>query len=159
VLLTATLDTGERTLPVRIRNLSERGALIDARVLPTAGTRLKLMRGRLTAVGELAWESDGQGGLTFDRPIVVASWVQKLGHSGQQRVDATVAALRENGTVPRNLQRPASQDSLPVLSAALDQICERLAGISGISVEMGEELVKLDTIAQSLRHLATGRRY
>jgi hypothetical protein len=50
-------------------------------------------------------------------------------------------------------------ESLPVISAALDQVCERLAKVPGAAVELGEELLKLDTIAQSLRRLATGRAY
>jgi len=159
VFLTATLDCGSRTTPVRIRNVSARGALVDGVGLPAAGSRVTLLRGRLSAVGEIAWESDDQGGLKFDNDIDVASWVQRLGHSGQQRVDGVIAALR-SGEVPRNLKdEAAARDSLPVISAALDQICERLATHPGLATELGEELLKLDVIAQSLRRIATGKAY
>jgi hypothetical protein len=158
VFLTATLDCGGRTMPVRIRNLSARGALVDGNALPPAGTRVRLLRGRLAALGEIAWETNVQGGLKFDADVDVASWVRRLGHSGQERVDGVIAALRSGE--PRNLKKAsAPKESLPVISAALDQICERLGAHPGMSIELGEDLMKLDAIAQSLRRIATGRAY
>ena len=159
VFLTATLDTGKGVTAVRIRNLSPRGALLDQASLPSVGTRVSLKRGKLIALGEVAWLARGQGGINFDRDIDVTSWVQRVGHSGQQRVDGVVAAIRNSGKVPSKLQTSSSDDSLPAISAALDQVCEMLASAPGMSVELGEELLKLDTIAQSLRRLATGRAY
>ena len=159
VFLTATLDCGGRTMPVRIRNLSARGALVDGKALPPAGTRVRLLRGRLSALGEIAWETEVQGGLKFDGDVDVASWVQRLGHSGQERVDGVIAALRSGEAPPKFKDKPAAQESLPVISAALDQICERLASHPAMSIELGEDLMKLDAIAQSLRRIATGKAY
>ena len=159
VFLSATLDCGGRTMPVRIRNVSPRGALVDGKGLPPPGTRVRLLRGRLSALGEIAWETDVQGGLKFDSDVDVASWVQRLGHSGQERVDGVMAALR-SGEAPRKFKdEPAAQESLPVISAALDQVCERLAAHPAMSIELGEDLMKLDAIAQSLRRIATGKAY
>jgi len=85
-------------------------------------------------------------------------WVQRLGHAGQQRVDGVIAAIRNSEPVPREQQAATKMDSLSVISAALDQVCERLAGTPNMSVELGEDLLRLDVIAQSLRRVATGRK-
>jgi hypothetical protein len=159
VFLTATLDTGAGSVPVRIRNLSSTGALIDGGGLPPPGAKVRLMRGRLSAAGELSWQARKQAGLSFEGEINVDEWVQRLGHAGQQRVDGVIAALRNSEPVPREQQGATNKDSLPVISAALDQICERLAGTPNMSVELGEELLRLDVLAQSLRRVATGRKF
>jgi len=152
------LDAGGSAAPVRIRNISARGALVDGPTLPPVGARVKLMRGRLLARGQLAWAGAGQAGVNFDCEIDVANWVQRTGHGEQQRVDGVVAALRSGAPVAPDL-RDRGGGSLPAISAELDQICDRLAQTQRMSVEFGEELIKLDTIAQALRRLATGHPY
>jgi hypothetical protein len=158
VFLTATLHAAGRPAAVRIRNISARGALIDGASLPPVGARVKLVRGTLFTLGHLAWAGTGQAGVNFDREIDVASWVQRAGHSGQQRVDRVVAALRR-GALPPEVEDAGDGESLPEISAALDQLCERLAKAPEAAAQFGEELLKLDTIAQSLRRLATGKPY
>lgn len=158
VFLSATLHAGGKGISVRVRNLSEHGALIDGSGLPPAGSRIQLVRGRLTTVGDLAWVGAGQAGLNFDKKIDVDAWVQKLGHTGQQRVDGLIASIRAGGVVPPELHDDENAaDSLPAISAALDQVCEKLALSPAVSIEAAEDLLKLDTIAQSLRRLATGK--
>ena len=48
---------------VRVRNLSARGALIEAAVLPLAGTSVELIRGELKVGGAVAWLSGNKAGL------------------------------------------------------------------------------------------------
>jgi allophanate hydrolase subunit 1 len=48
----------------------------------------------------------------------------------------------------------AQTPSLARISAELQAICECLAGSPTMTVEFGEELVKLDTLAQTLQQLA-----
>lgn len=158
VFLSATLHVGGKAISVRVRNLSSHGALVDGSGLPPAGSRIKLTRGRLTTIGDLAWGGGGQAGLNFDSKIDVDLWVQKLGHTGQQRVDGLIASLRSGRPIPPELQDDDSAvDSLPAISAALDQVCEKLALSPAVSIDAAEDLLKLDTIAQSLRRLATGK--
>lgn len=154
VFLTATLETSAAAMPVRIRNLSSRGALIDAPSLPPVGARVSLRRGSLSAAGELAWEAGGVGGLNFDEPIEVPRWVQRAGHPGQQRVDRLVAVLRRSEPIAADLKNAAALNSLEGISAALDQVCERLSATRNMPVDVAEELLRLDAIAQSLRELA-----
>jgi hypothetical protein len=155
VFLTASLDTGAARIAVRIRNLASRGALVESSSLPPVGTRVKLIRGELIATGDLAWDGAGQGGINFCDPIDVERWVKRVGHVGQQRVDRAVAALRGHGETPADWDGSKSFDNLGAISAALDSLCERLSGTPDMSVELGEDLVKLDTIAQALRRIAT----
>jgi len=157
VFLTAMLEGGGASAPVRIRNISAGGALVDGRTLPPLGTLVTLSRGRLFAAGRLAWAGEGQAGLNFDEQIDVATWVQRVGHSGQQRVDGVVEALRSGCRVTPDVRGDDDSDSLSAISGALDQICERLAQTQRMSVEFGEELVRLDSVAQALRRLATRR--
>ena len=158
VFLSGTIDASGVSFAVRIRNLSPNGALIDAAELPPAGTKVRLLRGSLSASGELTWNSCGQGGITFQRSIDVPRWVQRVGHAGQQRIDRAVAAIQRSEPVPRELVRVSETDSPAAISTALDQVCERLAGTTNMSLELAEELLRLDAIAQDLRRLAAVRK-
>jgi hypothetical protein len=151
VFLSASLLVGPASLPVRVRNVSQRGALLDGGSLPQAGARVRLVRGDLSAEGSIAWQRDGQAGIRFAGAIDVAAWVKKTGHTGQQRVDNVIAALRRNEAVA---DFDAQAPSLERISQELQAICDRLAGSPAVAVEFGEELVKLDTFAQTLRQLA-----
>ena len=151
VFLSASLLIDGASIPVRVRNMSQRGALLDGGSLPPAGSKVCLVRGELNAEGAIAWQRDGQAGIRFAGEIDVASWVRKAGHTGQQRVDNAIAALRRHEAVP---DTQSQKPSLELISLELQVICDRLAGSPTITVEFGEELVKLDTITQTLRQLA-----
>jgi PilZ domain-containing protein len=158
VFLTAALETAAGSAPVRIRNLSSVGALIDGAALPAVGTKVRLLRGQLQADAQIVWQEKANCGIRFDHAINVMDWVQRPGHSGQQRVDGIVAAIRNSSPIPRELQQGRETDeSLAAISRALDQICERLARTPNMSIELGEELLRLDAIAQSLRKIASGK--
>ena len=156
VFLTAVLDSGTARCPVRVRNLSRSGALIEASSLPPLGSAVSIVRGELSARGTLAWVDAGHAGISFTGEIDVAAWVKRVGHGGQQRVDGLVAALRSSAPPPNDVQRAAAADSLPQLSAALDKLCEEMAASASMSVELGEQLLKLDWIANALRTIASG---
>jgi len=153
VFLAASLDTGAKSIAVRVRNLSPGGALLDGPELPGVGTRVRLRRGALSAVGEISWQRKTQSGIKFDGDVDTSSWVQAVAHS-QKRVHATPDPQKASGATRRKVQEPARVESLSLISAALDQICERLAGTPVMSVDCGDELLKLQKVAQSLRRLA-----
>ena len=152
VFLSAALIVGMAAVPVRLRNLSTRGALLDGPSLPPAGSQVRVLRGELSAEGEIAWRADDQAGLRFSGEIDVEKWVQRIGHRGQQRVDQTVAALRSHER--QALMEGDGQPSLSQLSEELDRICERLADSPAMPVELAEELLMLSGVAASLRGLA-----
>jgi hypothetical protein len=153
VFLTALLDAGGGSVAVRIRNLSPKGALIDGTALPTVGAKVRLVRGRLSARGQLTWHADGHAGLQFDGEIDVETWVRRAEHAGQQRVDSVIAGLRQPSPSDA-VQETADSPSLRTISATLDDVCERLAQTEPMSAELAEELIRLDVISQHLRKLA-----
>jgi hypothetical protein len=155
VFLTASLVGGSFVGAVRVRNLSPAGALVDGASFPPIGADILLLRGELKAEGTVAWQAGSLAGIRFAGPIDVAEWVKKSGHPGQQRVDTAVAALRRH-EAGMPLDGDGEPPSLGAISAELDQICERLAGASGLSNEVGEELVRLDGLARTLQRLADG---
>lgn len=156
VFLTATVHDGAQATPVRIRNISLRGALVDGPELPPVGSRVRLLRGGLSAIGQLAWAGSGQAGVSFERDIDVGEWVKRVEHKGQQRVDRIVAALRGGGEVAGEGEQP-SMDSLPAISESLDQLCDQLTKTPALCLDFGEELLKLNDIAQALGRLARRR--
>jgi len=153
VFLSASLMTPTSSFPVRIRNLSSRGALLDGTVLPLANDEVQLVRGMLRASGRVAWQDANLAGINFDNEIDVGAWVRRTEHSGQQRVDSLVAAVKRNVAVSHS-GHVAATPTLRSISFELDQIGIRLASMPGMTVELGEELIKLDILAQSLRQWA-----
>jgi hypothetical protein len=131
--------------------MSRHGALLDGGSLPPAGAGVRLVRGTLSAAGQIAWQRGSQAGLRFAGEIDVGAWVRRDGHAGQQQVDDAIAALRRNQAPPANVE---AVPSLALLSEELQKICERLSNSTVVTAEFGEELVKLDTLAQRLRQLA-----
>lgn len=96
VFLSASLRVGGRSIAVRIRNLSALGAQVEAPGLPSVGTKVGLSRGSLNALGHVAWQKGEQAGVNFDTPIDVSIWVRRVGHAGQQRVDAAISAIMQS---------------------------------------------------------------
>jgi len=68
VFLSAALVTSSSSVPVRIRNLSSRGALLDGAALPVAGVQVQLVRGMLRANGHVAWQDGSLAGINFGGP-------------------------------------------------------------------------------------------
>ena len=155
VFLAAVLASAGGSAPVRVRNISNRGALIDGDLLPKEGSEVELHRGRLTARGEIAWLAGGQCGLRFDEEIAVREWVQAVGHVGQDQVDRAIAALRHShrGKVihAKSSEQTPPQMDLPTIANEIDSICERLVNSPKLFIELGEELVKLEALTQQIR--------
>jgi hypothetical protein len=158
VFLAATLLAAGVSHAVRVRNISETGALLDGPTLPSEGATINLRRGSLSADGEVAWQKKGQCGVRFGASVVVSDWVKRIEHGGQARVDQMVALVRNlPGSSPGRptLAHVETEDSLQSISADLVKVCERLASVHVIVAEHGEELLQLDAIAQRIRHLLT----
>ena len=65
VLLTATVETGGASLPVKLRNLSAYGALVEGQSLPPVGVEVTFCRKELSVAGRVAWVNGGQAGIAF----------------------------------------------------------------------------------------------
>jgi hypothetical protein len=69
VLLTATLEVQGEQLPVKLRNLSAEGALVEGKLLPAADTQIVFRRKELDVRGHIAWVSGNHAGVAFNRKL------------------------------------------------------------------------------------------
>ena len=150
VFLSAALGHGRDSRPVRIRNVSAMGALVDGKNLPNEGASVRLRRGGLCAGGEVVWQSEGQCGIRFHNCIDVEPWLTRIGHSGQCRVDNLVEALR-SGNAPSGQVERAPGGGIEEISAELTRINEDLGNLPDLTIELAEELLRIDAVAQRLR--------
>jgi hypothetical protein len=69
VLLTAVIEADGARAQVRLRNLSEEGALIESDSLPAEGSAVLFERSELRLKGRLVWVEGRYAGVAFDEPI------------------------------------------------------------------------------------------
>ena len=69
VLLAASIETSGAAIPVKLRNLSTEGALIEGDSLPVEGSEVVFRRNELSVSGRVAWVHGKQAGVAFLRPI------------------------------------------------------------------------------------------
>jgi len=152
VFLTATLDAGARSYPVRIRNISREGALLEGDELPAAGCSVRLRRGHLQTRGEVAWEAGQTRGIRFADQVDVPHWIRRPEHDGQRTVDEAIADYRSGGFPETDVAQ--GRDTIELICTDLDGVCERLAAQPELISQLAEEIMTLDTIVQRLRVLA-----
>jgi hypothetical protein len=176
LLLAATVETGGRTLSVRIRNLSETGALVEGAGLPDAGMPLVIVRGDLQVSATIAWAAGGRRGVRFDGPTPVSEWtggkprpLDVTGLRDQRRVDAIQAEARAEAATGRQLRAAAPVDAPPDPLAHLDaRLADELGYVQRLLEGLGDELIgeplvlhrygrslqSLDLASQILGHVA-----
>lgn len=69
VLLAATVESAGGELPVRLRNMSAEGALIEADALPAKGEQIVFRRNDIAVAGRVAWVLDRHAGISFDEKL------------------------------------------------------------------------------------------
>ena len=69
VLLAASIEVSGVVLPVKLRNLSTEGALIEGDRLPVEGSQVVFRRNELSIGSRIAWVHGRQAGIAFRRPI------------------------------------------------------------------------------------------
>jgi len=155
VLLIVTLSAGGRSHAVRIRNLSAHGALLEGASLPRSGLSAHLRRGSLDVSGTIAWSDAAHCGMRFDGAIDIKDWVKRVGSEQQSAMDAAIADMRfgRDTAYPRTPSSRCSANQFTEAGASLREICERIASLPYVPVELGKELIKIDVIAQSLLEL------
>lgn len=125
--------------------------MVDGADLPPKGSTVRIDRGSFSATGVVVWEKKNTRGIRFDKAIDVEAWVRRVGHSGQQLVDRTVQALKA-GTTPPGSDGPPPR-SVSELARELTQICEQVAALPNLSIDVGESLVRIEAIAVELMRL------
>ena len=69
VLLAATIEVDGVSQPVKLRNLSEEGALIEGERLPAEGSTSFFQRNELRLKSRVIWVHGRYAGLAFARPL------------------------------------------------------------------------------------------
>lgn len=69
LLLAAALEVAGRTIAVKLRNLSEDGALIEGDKLPLEGAMAIFVRQELRLRSRIVWVQGQFAGLAFDEPL------------------------------------------------------------------------------------------
>jgi hypothetical protein len=65
VLLAAKLQVGGAEIDVRLRDLSQKGALVECHTVPPAGSEVVFHRGSITVPARVAWAGANRVGLEF----------------------------------------------------------------------------------------------
>ena len=69
VLMAASLELSGTSLPVKLRNLSADGALVDGDKLPVEGASVLFRKGDLSMPGNVAWVKGRQAGVSFAQKL------------------------------------------------------------------------------------------
>ncbi|WP_283938148.1 PilZ domain-containing protein [Sphingomonas brevis] len=69
VLMSASLELSGTSLPVKLRNLSSEGALVEGEKLPVEGASLLFRKGDLSVAGTIAWVKGRQAGVSFTQRL------------------------------------------------------------------------------------------
>lgn len=69
VLLAASLELWGSLLPVRMRNLSADGALVEGDKLPVEGASVVFRRQDLSVTAKVVWVRENRAGLSFNEPL------------------------------------------------------------------------------------------
>ena len=69
VLLAASVEVDGAPVPVKLRNLSERGALIEGDRLPAQGEATRFKRNDLSVPSRVVWVHGRYAGVAFSEPL------------------------------------------------------------------------------------------
>src|SRR5687767_10494907 len=65
VLMAAALELSGTSVPVKLRNLSAEGALVEAEALPVEGAQVVFRRNDLAMPAKVIWVRGGRAGIAF----------------------------------------------------------------------------------------------
>jgi hypothetical protein len=161
----AAICVGLGSEPVKVRNLSTNGALVEGAILPRPGTQVRLCRADLNIDGEVIWCRDGRAGLRFNSEVAVEDWLpQGSAKANQQRVDRLVRQFKTSGVAWAPSAAPddvpgkdISVAELDQLRTAIESLAEDLAADDAIVERHMSKLQTLDIVAQALGKLAAAR--
>lgn len=157
-VMAALYADGRSVMPVRVRNISQTGALVEGAALPPVGTPVRLSRASLSASGSVIWLEKGKAGLRFEVPVGIADWLpQGRRGIGQQFVDELFHQKRLGGN---GAQAASAHDGgslaeeLLQLRLSLERAGEALVQDGAVASRHGLTLQSIDCVAQALARLA-----
>ena len=161
MFLAAVLQGAGFSVPVRIRNMSTTGALVEAAAVPEDGSPVRLVRGSLTISARVMWSEGGRCGLRFSSVVSVREWLAPPSNRAQNRVDDAFRVMKAGATplpLRPDLQGAASSAELGMDLRAVAKLlgahCEDLLGDPHAVVKYGERLQNLDIVLQVIGAVA-----
>jgi hypothetical protein len=166
--LAAVIESDTQKAPVRIRNISETGAMIDGAAFPPIGTTLILRRLDMSVRATVIWHMAGRCGIHFEGLVSVPDWVGGAAGAmpGQMRAEAIQAAPRTGALPPVVAARPSPAgpksdiaderlaDELAYVRRVLDGVADELAGDPVVLQRYMRSLQNLDIAGQIIEQLA-----
>ena len=164
MFLAAVIRQPGLSLPVKVRNMSVAGALVEGAALPAEGADVLLVRGSLTVSATVAWCSEGRCGLRFSSLACVRDWLAPPTNPGQQRVDEAVRVLKL-GAVPmpqrsasgheaRSNQSGQFGDDLRRVGRLIQHLSQAISNDGDAVIRHADELQNLDIALQTIAALA-----
>lgn len=178
IFLAASIEAGPLKAQVRIRNMSESGAMIEGAALSSVGAALVLKRSEIEMGAVVVWSHAGRCGIKFDGVAHVDEWIagkrlpeKTMILTGQRRVDAIQAAVRlgqsldglgEPAEPALPAGAPAAPDSLngriaeeiATTQRLLDAVADTLSDEPLILARHASQLQSLQSVSEVLGHLA-----
>jgi hypothetical protein len=155
-VMAALYAEGRPVTPVRLRNISRTGALIEAAALPSPGSVVRLSRATLAASGTLLWVRGSKGGIQFESPVAVGEWLpQGRRGFGQQFVDELFHQKRLGGVRVIEEGTGGLADELLGLRSSLECAAEDLALDAAVAARHLPSLQAIDKVGHALAKLAS----
>lgn len=165
MFVAAVLQAGGEHAPVKVRNMSANGAMIDSPMVPPPGTNAHLIRGALRAHGTVVWSRNNKCGLHFSSELSVREWLAPPSNVEQQRIDDIVALVKSGASVPPTLGvtpepafLPRSDtplvDDLETVIKLMDDLESELISSEETVARHGMKLQNLDIAMQMVRAIA-----
>jgi hypothetical protein len=162
IFVIATLYGADGSAPVRIRNMSRNGALVEGGVLPPVGAEVRLCRGSLGVTGHLIWLAGRKAGLQFAANIATAEWLPNGNRGNHQQLADEMAHQARLGTI--SLANAAAAPLPSTLNDELLRVCrsleragEDLASDAEIAAHHSGPLQLIDMAVTALAKLAATR--
>jgi len=160
--LAAVLQGVEFSAPVKVRNMSPTGALLEGAAVPPVGAPVRLIRGSLAVTGEVVWSVGRRCGLHFSSVVSVHQWMAPAENRQQQRVDDAVSLLKARVIPLRPLAAQTNgaelgslESDLRNIAHLLQMLAERLVTNEVTVLAHGKELQSLDIAAQMVDVVAS----
>ena len=163
----ATLVFGGVANPVKVRNMSSLGALVEGAALPLPGMPCRLAREGQNIEADVVWGQGGKVGLRFRNRAQIDQWYP-AGRRTQAEVDRAVAQARAELPAGSSYAAAPARSAAPLMSCsisavevlatadAMEALSDDLASDPAVIARFMTKLQTLDIAVQTLRKLADG---
>lgn len=165
IFVSAVMIVGHDQAPVKIRNMSVSGAMVESTLTAPPGAKVQLLRGRLLAEGTIVWVSKNRLGLKLDAETSVKDWLASPAKAEQGRVDDIVSLIKAGRALPQSEKDPSVKfefrqpnaqciSDLEAIVNLIQELEDDLASSVETMTRHEVKLQNLDIAMQMLRSIA-----